>query len=508
MSSTQDYLKKYMSKPASLEEHKRKKLKKKKSSSTKTTVKKGNFAIHDEDEVSWKNTRSESDSDDMPVIEAPKAPAYKSSSSSWATIREGEPSREEILQRNVVPEWDDVENEDERPAIAGLVVENEALSRPSKKPAKKTWKATSKTARDTSLSPPPRPVQRLPSSRSPSPRGRSPIRGRHSRSPSKSRSPARRKYSPSRSRSPAQQKRNRSPSRSPSPYSKRRELSPRSSRTRSRSGSVELMSSGAKAGLQTAEQVKRDTDRRQQEYLDRMRALDPSKSGRDAETVYRDAQGRKVDRVAEKIEAAAAKRREIEKQERQMEWGKGLVQREEEQARKKRMEEEKFKPLARYKDDEELNEELKDRDRWNDPAAMFLTGVKKSKKAAPKFPLYQGNFPPNRYNIRPGYRWDGVDRSNGFEKDYFMELLDRLSKEFPPATFDATEKHRLEVLESNIEKLQQKLQQSQVDRLQLMGELKDAADRNADFKRWFQKLTSKHTDLESRLHEATDRKWA
>ncbi|KAI9236994.1 MAG: Pre-mRNA-splicing factor of RES complex-domain-containing protein [Podila humilis] len=182
------------------------------------------------------------------------------------------------------------------------------------------------------------------------------------------------------------------------------------------------MSSGAKAGLQTAEQVKRDTDRRQQEYLDRMRALDPSKSGRDAETVYRDAQGRKVDRVAEKIEAAAAKRREIEKQERQMEWGKGLVQREEEQARKKRMEEEKFKPLARYKDDEELNEELKDRDRWNDPAAMFLTGVKKSKKAAPKFPLYQGNFPPNRYNIRPGYRWDGVDRSNGFEKDYFMRM--------------------------------------------------------------------------------------
>lgn len=324
MSSTQDYLKKYMSKPASLEEHKRKKLKKKKSSSTKTTVKQGNFAIHDEDEVSWKNARSESDSDDsknvssillqrkrlrvtlppatngrlstmplVPVIEAPKAPAYKSSSSSWATIREGEPSREEILQRNVVPEWDDVENEDERPAIAGLVVENEALSRPSKKPAKKTWKATSKTARDTSLSPPPRPAQRLPPSRSPSPRGRSPIRGRYSRSPSKSRSPARRKYSPSRSRSPVQQKRNRSPSRSPSPYSKRRGPSPRSSRTRSRSRSrsVELMSSGAKAGLQTAEQVKRDTDRRQQEYLDRMRELDPSKSGRDAETVYRDAQG-------------------------------------------------------------------------------------------------------------------------------------------------------------------------------------------------------------------------
>jgi hypothetical protein len=44
-------------------------------------------------------------------------------------------------------------------------------------------------------------------------------------------------------------------------------------------------------GLQNAESVKRDTDRRQKEHLDRMNSLDPSKSGRDSETVYRDAQG-------------------------------------------------------------------------------------------------------------------------------------------------------------------------------------------------------------------------
>lgn len=102
-----------------------------------------------------------------------------------------------------------------------------------------------------------------------------------------------------------------------------------------------------------------------------------------------------------------------------MEWGKGLVQREEEAERKKREQDEKLKPMARYKDDEELNEELKERERWNDPAAMFLTGTKAAKKAARKYPLYQGNIPPNRFNIRPGYRWDGVDRSNGFEKSYF-----------------------------------------------------------------------------------------
>ncbi|KAL7274552.1 Pre-mRNA-splicing factor cwc26 [Rhizina undulata] len=183
--------------------------------------------------------------------------------------------------------------------------------------------------------------------------------------------------------------------------------------------SVQKLSSGAHAGLQTAEQVEKQMERQRNAELARWAAADPEESGRGKETIYRDASGRIINLAMQRAELRKKMEEEEAKKQREIELNKGEVQVVEQARRKKELEDAKYMTMARYADDREMNEELKERERWNDPAAAFLTSKKKGVSRTGK-PLYKGAAPPNRYGILPGHKWDGVDRGNGFEKKWFQ----------------------------------------------------------------------------------------
>lgn len=177
-----------------------------------------------------------------------------------------------------------------------------------------------------------------------------------------------------------------------------------------------LMESGAKPGLQTGAQIAAATEKKQAE--ERRKAAEVAKEGGAGETIYRDASGRIIN-VAMKRAELRKKAEEEEKKKLEMEKAaRGDVQNAEALKRKQQLQDAKGMTLARHADDAELNDELKEQGRWNDPAANFLKKKKAGRSITGK-PLYKGAFQPNRYGIRPGHRWDGVDRGNGFESEWF-----------------------------------------------------------------------------------------
>lgn len=178
------------------------------------------------------------------------------------------------------------------------------------------------------------------------------------------------------------------------------------------------MESGAHAGLQTADEVTLQLKRKEAEERRRFLADGDEHSGKGKETIYRDASGRIINVQMKRAEARKRANEEAAKAAAELEAQKGDVQRVEKEKRKGQLREARFMPVARYADDYKLNEEQRERERWNDPAAAFLAKKKHGKSVSGK-PLYSGPSAPNRYGIRPGHRWDGVDRGTGFEKEYF-----------------------------------------------------------------------------------------
>ena len=103
-------------------------------------------------------------------------------------------------------------------------------------------------------------------------------------------------------------------------------------------------------------------------------------------------------------------------------------------------------PFARTIDDPRMEEMRKQTLRDGDPMAEYISKKRTKEQSVTTSqsrssnsvevevervqkrgkPLYQGPAgTPNRFGIRPGYRWDAIDRGNGFENILLKKLSDK-----------------------------------------------------------------------------------
>lgn len=201
-----------------------------------------------------------------------------------------------------------------------------------------------------------------------------------------------------------------------------------------------------KTGLITGKDVSTEIALIKKDEWSRFNEMDPSTSGRGAEPVYRF----KGERVSKDEYLKLTKKEVKPKEEKKLEWGKGLAQKREAEARLLELELEKEKPFARSRDDPELDRMMKDRVRWGDPMAhlvkknhsnLLLSDLGENEKMKESGFIIPQDIPshswikrgldyePNRYGIKPGRHWDGVNRSNGYEKQLFKRMNEKRATE-------------------------------------------------------------------------------
>uniref|UniRef100_H2V3P3 BUD13 homolog n=1 Tax=Takifugu rubripes TaxID=31033 RepID=H2V3P3_TAKRU len=183
------------------------------------------------------------------------------------------------------------------------------------------------------------------------------------------------------------------------------------------------MLSGRKAGLVSGDLLRKEQEENRRKEKHNQPLEDDS---RNAKTVFRDKSGKRRDLESEREEKRKKAEEKAIKDEKYAQWGIGMAQSEMRQQNLEDAVHEAQKPLARHLDDEDLDRMLREQERDGDPMAAMLRRKKERSTTTKEKPRYKGPAPPlNRFNILPGYRWDGVNRSNGFEKKRYERMADK-----------------------------------------------------------------------------------
>ncbi|KAK9805845.1 hypothetical protein WJX73_006982 [Symbiochloris irregularis] len=226
---------------------------------------------------------------------------------------------------------------------------------------------------------------------------------------------------------------------------RRADLPPRAPKGEEDGKRKRVMADGMAAGLVAGKDIRAEVDKKRAAERAHFQSLGAEATGRNAQTVYRDAQGKIVGSAEELKKLKEAEEAAKKPQAETPEWGGGLKQMRDRAVRQEEMQREAAKPFARTKDDADLDSALRERERFGDPMAHLVRRrqaqapapaivpehmAKQMRKSGfmvpqevPAHSWLKRNMgpPPNRYGIKPGRHWDGVDRSNGFESDAFRQ---------------------------------------------------------------------------------------
>ncbi|GFH51593.1 hypothetical protein CTEN210_08069 [Chaetoceros tenuissimus] len=166
------------------------------------------------------------------------------------------------------------------------------------------------------------------------------------------------------------------------------------------------MSSGHSAGLQSSGAFKEAEEKLQRKNITNVENLERG------ETVYRNKDGKAV--------PISSSEKKYDEKESDPSWNLGTTQKRQMMQNNSEIEAIREGTFARSVDD--VDKYKKDIARDGDPMMKYQTNTNKK--------IYKGPPPkPNRFGIRPGYRWDGIDRGNGFEDKVLASLYARGRKE-------------------------------------------------------------------------------